>query len=27
VEVLLGGLDLRVTHAFHDGHEVGAAGE
>jgi len=27
VEVFLGGLDLGVSHAFHDGLEVGAAGE
>ena len=27
VEVLLGGLDLGVAHAVHDGLEVGAAGE
>jgi hypothetical protein len=27
VEVFLGGLDLGVAHAFHDGFEVGAAGE
>ena len=27
VQVLLGGLDLGVAHAFHDGLEVGAAGE
>ena len=27
VEVALGGLDLGVAEAFHDGFEVGAAGE
>ena len=27
VQVFLGGLDLCVAHAFHDGLEVGAAGE
>jgi hypothetical protein len=27
VEVFLGGLDLHVAHAFHDGFEVGSFGE
>ena len=27
VEVFLGGLDLGVAEAFHDGFEVGSAGE
>jgi hypothetical protein len=27
VQVALGGLDLAVSEAFHDGFEVGAAGD